>query len=404
MSWDTVKLGDICEFNYGKGLPKRNRKQGPYPVYGSGGLVDYHNEYIIKGPGIIIGRKGTIGKVYFVKNDYCPIDTVFYIEENDEKYDLKFLFYMLQTIGLETLNSDAAVPGLNRNVAYLQIVNLPSLTTQHKIASILSAYDDLIENNTRRIKILEEMAQTIYKEWFVNFRFPGHEKVKFVDLPAGQAGSPLGKIPEGWEVTTLENLADITSSKRIYAKEYVDNGVPFYRSKEIIQKHHNSELDLTLYISNKKFDEIRLKFGVPTAGDLLLTSVGTLGVPYLVKKIDLFYFKDGNLIWFRSPARESSIFLYYWILSDNGRNELLKTTIGSSQPAFTIINLKKINIVFPSEKIIKGYNEIATNLINQIDNLSQKNKNLRKTRDLLLPKLMSGEVPVSAEAEPGKEV
>src|SRR5690606_28375717 len=137
--------------------------------------------------------------------------------------------------------------------------------------------------------------------------------------------------------------------------------------EEIIQKHHNSETDVKLYISEKKFNEINAKFGIPTSGDLLITSVGTLGIPYLVKKNDLFYFKDGNLIWFRNFAKGSSVFLYYWMLSDNGRSELLKTTIGSSQPAFTIINLKKINIVFPTDNVIDIYNDTASNLINHID-------------------------------------
>ncbi|MGH7800438.1 MAG: restriction endonuclease subunit S [Thermodesulfobacteriota bacterium] len=146
--WKKVKLGEICEFKYGKGLPKRERSEGYFPVYGSGGIVDYHRDYYVTGQGIVIGRKGTIGSVFFENRNFYPIDTVFYIEEKKDTYDIRFLYFMLLTLNLDKLNSDAAVPGLNRNTAYQQETFLPPLPTQHKIAAILSAYDELIEYNT----------------------------------------------------------------------------------------------------------------------------------------------------------------------------------------------------------------------------------------------------------------
>ena len=143
----------------------------------------------------------------------------------------------------------------------------------------------------------------------------------------------------------MMNYCTITSSKRIYASDYVEDGIPFVRGKEVIQRYNNSgSLGSKLYISRDQFELIRSRFGAPIEGDLLLTSVGTLGVPYLVTADDEFYFKDGNLIWFRDFKNLNSKFLYYWIQSPRGRAQLHKCTIGTSQSAYTIERLKEIEL------------------------------------------------------------
>ena len=162
MNWERRRVFDVCELAYGKSLTADSRMPGDYPVYGSAGEVGMHNNYLIEGPGIIIGRKGSVGTVYYEKRNFYPIDTSYYVIVKPEN-DLRFLYYKLQTLGLNRLNSDAAVPGLNRNVAYEQSSNFPPLPTQRKIAAILSVYDDLIENNLKRIRLLEKKAQLHYK-------------------------------------------------------------------------------------------------------------------------------------------------------------------------------------------------------------------------------------------------
>ena len=141
----------------------------------------------------------------------------------------------------------------------------------------------------------------------------------------------------------LKDFCSITSSKRIYAADYVEDGIPFVRGKEVVQRFFGSgPLESELFISSTKFETLRDQFGAPTAGDLLLTSVGTLGVPYLVTDGDEFYFKDGNLIWFRNFDGLNGKFFYYWIRSRAGRAQLAKCTIGTSQAAYTIERLKEI--------------------------------------------------------------
>ena len=172
-----------------------------------------------------------------------------------------------------------------------------------------------------------------------------------------------------WPTKRMDELCEITSSKRIFAADYVSEGVPFYRGKEITEKH-KGKLDISteLFISEDKFSEIERKFGAPRSGDLLLTSVGTLGSPYVVKPADRFYFKDGNLTWFRHFDGLDSWFLYYWLVSPQGKAELQKCTIGSSQSAFTIVLLKGMEIESPPLPvqqriacILSAYDELIEN-------------------------------------------
>jgi type I restriction enzyme S subunit len=152
------------------------------------------------------------------------------------------------------------------------------------------------------------------------------------------------QLPAGWAVKRLGDVVEITSSKRIFAKEYVTHGIPFYRGKEIIEKHRNNEVSTEIFITHERFDEIKSKYGAPDSGDLLLTSVGTLGIPYVVKDGEKFYFKDGNLTWFQSWKGLNNKFLYYWFKSDIGSNAIYKIAIGSTQQAITIQALSNLEI------------------------------------------------------------
>ena len=182
----------------------------------------------------------------------------------------------------------------------------------------------------------------------------------------------------------MRDLCEITSSKRIYASDYKLDGVPFYRGKEISEKHRgNLDVSTELFIDREKFEQIRAKFGVPQAGDLLLTSVGSLGSPYMVREGEEFYFKDGNLTWFRNFNNLTSQYLYYWLLSPQGRNELSKCTIGSSQPAYIIVLLKEMEIdllPIPTQRkiaaILSNYDDLIENNLRRIKILEEMAQNL----------------------------
>lgn len=189
-----------------------------------------------------------------------------------------------------------------------------------------------------------------------------------------------------WEEFRLGELCNIQSSKRIYAKDYVENGVAFYRSKEIILKHKKEIINETLYIKHEKFHEIKEKYGAPKENDLLLTSVGTLGVPYLVKKNEEFYFKDGNLTWFNNFSETvDSKYIYYWLLSPSGKREIESITIGSTQQALTMVSLRKMIVRLPSYKKQRQISQILGTIddkiqinLNSISNLEQLAQTLFK--------------------------
>lgn len=151
-----------------------------------------------------------------------------------------------------------------------------------------------------------------------------------------------------WTTVRIGDHCEITSSKRIFLSDYVDAGIPFWRSKEVIEQENGQSISDPLFITHDKYEEIKNRFGVPKPGDMLLTSVGTIGIPFIVKSTSSFYFKDGNLTWFRNFAVTlSSRYLYYWIKSNTGHQTLNNLTIGSSQKALTIENLKNAKIPLP---------------------------------------------------------
>lgn len=171
------------------------------------------------------------------------------------------------------------------------------------------------------------------------------------------------------ECVKLGDYCDITSSKRVFANQYVEKGVPFYRSREIIEKKEMADISEPLFISEELYETFRKKFGVPIEGDLLLTSVGTLGIPYIVKN-ERFYFKDGNLTWMKNFKKElSSKYLYYWLNSKFGKESLINRAIGSSQAALTIAILKKYKIFLPT---LRNQNQIV-DILSAYDNLIENN-------------------------------
>jgi type I restriction enzyme S subunit len=177
----------------------------------------------------------------------------------------------------------------------------------------------------------------------------------------------------------LGSLLEVTSSKRIYLSEYKKEGVPFFRSKEIIEFSKGRDISLELFISKERYDDIKDKFGVPQIGDILLTSVGSIGVPFLVKNSKPFYFKDGNLTWFKNYNGIDSQYLFYWIISDKGQSKIEASSIGSSQSALTIDSIKKLEINIPDVTTQKKIASILGFYDAKIENNNKIIKNLELT-------------------------
>jgi len=188
-----------------------------------------------------------------------------------------------------------------------------------------------------------------------------------------------------WKTIKLGDISIVSSSKRIFARQYVESGVPFYRQKEIICKKNKVDISESLFISKDTYDEIKIKFGVPQKGDLLITAVGTLGIPYIVGD-EVFYFKDGNLIWLRDFDNQiNSKYIYYWITSDFGQKLIWTRTIGSAQPALTIDTIKQFELPVPPievqnkiASILSAYDDLIENNRKQIKLLEEASQRLYK--------------------------
>ncbi|MDZ4126904.1 MAG: restriction endonuclease subunit S, partial [Hydrogenophaga sp.] len=213
--WSPTSVGEFCPFVYGKGLPDRDRNQaGLVPVVSSAGIIAKHDKAYVNGAGIVIGRKGTIGSLTILEKPFWPIDTAFFIKDEPEKRDLYFTYSLLKSLGLERMNTDSAVPGLNRENAHKVEVLVPSLEVQKKVGRFARAYDQQIATLTQQNVALETIAQRLFRSWFVNFD-PVHSKAAGKEPEAMSAElaalfpsdfelNGLVPIPKGWSLESLD--------------------------------------------------------------------------------------------------------------------------------------------------------------------------------------------------------
>ena len=364
MTWRELTLGEVVRFRRGHDLPDQARKPGIVPVIGSAGQNGWHNEALAKGPGVSIGRSGaSIGKVAYTTVDYWPHNACLYVTDflgNDPR----FVYYFLKTKNLAVLNSGAAQPSLNRNFVHTLPVRIPRPNEQAAIAFILSAYDDLIENNRRRIALLEEAARLLYREWFVHFRFPGHEHVKIID-----------GLPEGWERRTLGDVAENHDRKRIplsvMEREKRKGPYPYYGAATILD-----------YVDDYIFDGRYLLMGEDG------TVTTERGTPMLQLVEGQFWINNhAHILSGTSVSTE----MLYCALSEY---RIQGHVTGVAQPKITQKNMNRIPIVMPPEVLSYEFQEAVVGMVDQKFVLERYNQQLAEARDLLLPRLMNGEIAV----------
>ncbi len=223
--WQTKRLGDMLRLNYGKSLPVKRRIEGPIPVYGSNGVVGTHKEPIVSRPGLIVGRKGSAGQVHYSRGPFCPIDTTFFVTQDDAPdIDLEFLFYFLRHVDLTRIVGDVGVPGLNREMAYMEQVRFPvELPEQKKIAHVLSTVQRAIEAQERIIETTTELKKALMNKLFT-------EGVR----NETQKQTEIGPIPESWEVVELETTGDVIYGiQAAVASNIAPVGTPILTNKNI---------------------------------------------------------------------------------------------------------------------------------------------------------------------------
>ncbi|MEY4592492.1 MAG: hypothetical protein RIR18_1387 [Pseudomonadota bacterium] len=312
--FELLPFAEVCTLEYGASLPKTSRVDGPYPVLGSNGITGYHNEYLIEGPAIVVGRKGSAGEVTFVSDNCYPIDTTYFVKPvNPEESDIRFLYHVLKTLDLPNLKGGAGIPGLNRSDVYnAHKIPLPPLAIQQEIVAEIEGYQKIIDGARQVVE---------------NYK-------------------PRIDVKLEWPLVALGEVSEVTSSKRILAEEYVPSGTPFYRTKEIVELNKGKEISLELFISEGRFESIRTRFGAPAKGDLLVSAVGTIGISWVVADDRQFYFKDGNLLWVRNLTNLDPYFLKY-CLDFKFSGGIDHIVFGAAYKALTIEKLKEFKIPLP---------------------------------------------------------
>jgi type I restriction enzyme, S subunit len=341
---------------------------------------------------ILFTNSGTIGRMAIAKDEDRTLRTTFQksvaiLKPNKGFVEPHFLYYLLLCDNRRL--SDFAAGTAQKNLLLKDLrdfpVSIPSLPIQRRIAAILPRYDDLIENNTRRIQILEEMARRIYEEWFVRFRFPGHENVKMVE-------SELGLIPEGWSINTLDSVATVNGASVKRGEEpneilYVD-----------IASVSTGKIDsLQGFLFNEAPGRARR---IVKHGDIIWSNVRPNRKSYalIANPPQNMIVSTGFTVL--SASSTPFIFLYQAVTTDDFANYLTNRAKGAAYPAVGSEDFATAKLIIPTAKLLCSFNEIVEPMQLGKNLLLRKNDNLRRTRDLLLPKLISGELDVSNFPEP----
>ncbi len=323
--------------------------------------------------------------------DACFPDSVVGFVADSRRADTLFIKYYIDVMKLEMQGMSHGTTQDNLSIEKLTSLEfkLPAPATQRRIASILSAYDDLIENNLRRIKVLEEMAQSLYKEWFVDFRFPGHEGVKMVD-------SPLGMIPEGWETRRVGDLATISRGRSYSSENLVEaGGLPFVNLKcidrdggfrrgglkwfsgPIKEQHVVRRGDIVMAVTDMT-QERRI-----VARAARVPDVGEAGGVMSMDLVKLM------------PCQVPGSYLYYLLRCSGFPDEVKNHATGVNVLHLNPDRIADFEVPIPSADLMEVFSAIADDALLQQETLETQSGCLQRTRDLLLPRLISGEIDVS---------
>ena len=342
---------------------------------------------------IVYGRRGDIGRQALIRDResgwLCGTGCL-RITLGKGQVDPKWLHYYLRDQGVIAFIAQQAIgatmPNLNTSILRNIPIRFPERSTQRRIASILSAYDDLIENNSRRIAILEEMARKIYEEWFVHFRFPGCEQVKMVE-------SELGLIPEGWSVRSFTDFATVLSggTPKKSEPEFWGGMIPFYTPKDcpVTAYAFETESHVTELGLKKCNSKLYLKDTV------FITARGSVGKVALAS---CNMAMNQSCYALCGKKENTQLFLYH--LTKAASEEFKAKSHGAVFDTIIVETFRLHRVALPDYTLILQFEKTARPMFNMIFNLQKKNANLRATRDLLLPKLISGELDVSSLPEP----
>jgi len=383
------RLGDLINLKRGYDLPESQRKPGPYPVISSAGVSGYHDEYKVEGKGVVTGRYGTLGEMYYVEGKYWPHNTALYVTSfkgNNPKY----IYYLLSCLGRIRTSDKSAVPGVNRNELHeMAVPAIDEKNLQKKIAAVLSGLDAKIDCNNRIDAELEAMAKTLYDYWFVQFDFPDANGKPYKSSGGKMVYNATLKreIPAGWLHSTIgetfkTHLGGTPSREK---KEYwTPSEVNWLSSGE---NPSTFVVDPDERISKLGLQNSPAKLLPP--GTVILSIVRHLRASIL----GIEAATNQSVVGIVETSAFKHCFIYPYLVREISRLMVLRT--GAQQPHINKAVLDESLLVVPDEPTLETYTNLAAPLFLQIKNCHQQNRELTQLRDWLLPMLMNGQVMVA---------
>ncbi|ENV74766.1 restriction endonuclease subunit S [Acinetobacter ursingii] len=432
--WFKTTVGEYSPFVYGKAIKKDNQRTMGIPVYGSNGIYTYSDSALVKQHAVIIGRKGSVGKVHLSAEKCWISDTAFYVIKDslDESY---FVYYLLSSLGLENMNTDAAVPGLNRDNAHRLEIQIPnSIEKRIKLVEPLIKLDKKIHLNNQINQTLESIAQAIFKSWFIDFD-PVHAKIvakqegkdpelaamcamsgkseaeleqmakeDFAELkvtaalfPDELVESELGDVPKGWEILDIDKTTSLIIDHRGKTPkkldgDWSDSGITVLSAKHvkdgcIVNREQLRFVDTELY--NKWMKEELEE------GDILLTSEGPMGEMYYLASDEKYCLSQRLYALRANTDLVSSAFLYFWLLSPLAKSDMNGRATGTTVVGIRQSELRKVRVLTPPQSICQLFEDTVKANLKSITVNNRGSLDLAQIRDTLLVKLLSGEVDVS---------
>lgn len=411
-TWTKQSLGDVCaNITDGKHGDCHNQTDSGYYFISSkdvyGGSIHYdnarqitqndfyetHRRTRLEVGDVLITNSGTIGRMALIKNSNKVNRTTFQksvaiLKTNKDRADNTYLYYLLLSNFKRLVNLGGGAAQHNLLLGDLRKfeLSLPNIPTQTRIASVLSAYDDLIENNEKRIKLLEEMAQILYTEWFVKFKFPGHEKVKLVD-----SGTEYGMIPERWEVKKLSEVASFVRGCS-YSSEEIDDFVGYYYMVNLksFNRGGGFRFDGAKYFSGTINDSQLLKAGdIVVAVTDMTNDRAVIARPARVPEIDGQVTLSADVVKMNSDILPNS-FLYEILSSYRFTEKTKQKANGANVLHLKPAAILEFEAMIPNTNLLKEFSVLCEPVINEVDKLVKQNDTLIKTRDLLIPQLVTG--------------
>ena len=379
---DECILGDLVEFQRGYDLPKSKFVEGKYPVQSSNGILGYHNEYKVEGPGITIGRSGTVGTPHLIRENFFPHNTSLFVKEFKGN-DIEYIYYLLQYLDLGNQKSGSGVPTMNRNHLHpIKIRAYRDKTYQQRTIKILSLIDKKIQINNQINQELEAMAKTLYDYWFVQFDFPDQNGKPYKSSGGKMVYNPELKreIPEGWGVEKLENIANITMGQSPKGTSYneVGEGMLFFQGSTDFGWRFPVARQYTTEPSRiAEEDDILLSVRAP---------VGTLNIA------DTRCCIGRGLAAINSKVGANSYI--FNVMQDFKKLFDMMNSVGTTFGSITKDDLYSLKLIYPPNELLMKFDKSVNSFDREIKNRSRQNQELSQLRDWLLPMLMNGQVKV----------